>query len=99
LTKKDTFGDIALNQSSGRTATIIVDQPACFLKLTAEDYHDALKSILQREKNEKIMSVIRSIPSLERLIHSDNLEKIVYSIKVQRAHSGNSFQLRRGNPA
>lgn len=95
MTKKDTFGDIALNQSSGRTATILIENTACFLKLTSEDYHEALKAIIQKEKTEKIMSVIKSIPNMERNIDLMNLEKIVYSVKVPSFDSGNLFQLWR----
>lgn len=80
------FGDIALNQSSSRTATIVCDSLSYLLILTQESYNEALKAIIQKEKTEKMMTVMSSIPQLENFIDLMSFEKVVYSVKVTSNH-------------
>jgi hypothetical protein len=71
-----------LSQSSARTATIICDGTSYLLVLTQDSYNDALKAIIQKEKAEKMMTVMCSIPQLENFIDMMSFENVVYSVKV-----------------
>lgn len=81
------FGELALNQAISRTATIVCETEACLLLLTAEDYNEAFKIIVQREKTEKMLSIMSSIPNMESLLEKMPFESIVYSLKVSEDHS------------
>lgn len=75
------FGDIALNQSGGRTASIICESQCYMFELTVEDYNEALKALIQKEKSDKYMLILQSLPTMQQKIEDISFERTVYSIK------------------
>ena len=81
LGQGDTFGDIALTQSVGRTATIICGSECFLFELTIQDYKEALMMVVQKEKIDKISTILQSFPEIETCTESIHFDKIIYSIK------------------
>ena len=89
------FGDIALNQSGGRTASIICKSPCYLFELTEDDYNESIKVIMQKEKSEKLVSIVQALPNMQECLETVSFEKIVYSIKEVTYNLGTTI-LREG---
>jgi len=60
-------------------------------ELSPEDFADAFKTLFQKEKSDKLFTLMQSLPNIQDCLEEVSFEKIVYSVKEQTFNLGETI--------